>query len=299
LESQQQQKTATSSNAPTLDISPCLSVRHRNPHCSIIADKRHNKYCRYRYKRMERSTMNHFILLSLVVSTGGFTTAPSLLLKSAQVTTTAEHHRLLPTSLTIDLPSWLVENGNTAFDKLDTFAASLTQQRDQLSVPTLASPTLSWESISGLLTTTPLRFEQLASQQIDPTAFSMGPFSALLTTPWHVEAIAAFGLANALMLYIKSPDNLEDAPYDAGTSTYDPEAAAEFYSKRPLLVAKRILKLGLLTSAFNAGVLFDWLVLGKLLKDEEYTALRKAEPRRAKAALNLCENLGPTFIKLG
>jgi hypothetical protein len=249
---------------------------------------------------MERSTMSHFILLSLVVSTGGFTTAPSLLLKSAQVTTTAEHHRLLPTSLTLDLPSWFVESGNAAFEKLESVAAQL----DQLSiptsrVPTLTSPTLSWESISGLLTTTPLHFEQLASQQIDPSTFSLGPFSALLTTPWHVEAIAAFGLANALMLYINSPDNLEDAPYDAGTSTYDPKAAAEFYSKRPLLVAKRILKLALLTSAFNAGVLFDWLVLGKLLKDEEYTALRKAEPRRAKAALNLCENLGPTFIKLG
>jgi predicted unusual protein kinase regulating ubiquinone biosynthesis (AarF/ABC1/UbiB family) len=45
--------------------------------------------------------------------------------------------------------------------------------------------------------------------------------------------------------------------------------------------------------------LFDWIVLGKLLKDDEFTALRKNEPRRAKEALILCEQLGPTFIKLG
>jgi len=40
-------------------------------------------------------------------------------------------------------------------------------------------------------------------------------------------------------------------------------------------------------------------VLGKLLKDEEYSALRRNEKQRAKDALVLCEKLGPTFIKLG
>ena len=47
-------------------------------------------------------------------------------------------------------------------------------------------------------------------------------------------------------------------------------------------MARRLLTIARLTSAFTAGVLFDWLVLGKLLKDEEYTALKRAEPRRAK-----------------
>ena len=66
-----------------------------------------------------------------------------------------------------------------------------------------------------------------------------------------------------------------------------------------VLVAKRLCSLSYLTAAFTSGILFDWLVLGKLLKDEEYSALKAAEPRRAKEALRLCELLGPTFIKLG
>jgi len=40
-------------------------------------------------------------------------------------------------------------------------------------------------------------------------------------------------------------------------------------------------------------------VLGKLLQDEEFAALRRNELRRAKEALVLCQQLGPTFIKLG
>lgn len=65
------------------------------------------------------------------------------------------------------------------------------------------------------------------------------------------------------------------------------------------MVLKRILRLATSTAGFNTGLIFDWLVLGKLLKDEDYTALRKNEPRRAKEALELCTQLGPTFIKLG
>ena len=57
------------------------------------------------------------------------------------------------------------------------------------------------------------------------------------------------------------------------------------------MVIKRILRLSTLTFGFNTGILFDWLVLGKLFKDEEYTALRNNEPRRAKEALMLCEQL--------
>jgi predicted unusual protein kinase regulating ubiquinone biosynthesis (AarF/ABC1/UbiB family) len=92
---------------------------------------------------------------------------------------------------------------------------------------------------------------------------------------------------------------LKEAPYEPGTSTYDPVAAAAFYSSKPLLVVKRVVKLALLTGVFNAGLIFDWIVLGKLLKDEEYSALRRNEPERAKKALILCQQLGPTFIKLG
>jgi len=120
-----------------------------------------------------------------------------------------------------------------------------------------------------------------------------------ILTPWHLSAIAIAGLGNALLYFIMSPENFDDAPYEPGTSTYSPEKAAAFYQQRPFQVIKRILKLALLTSTFNAGLVFDWLILGKLLKDEEYTALKNNEPRRAKVALGLCTKLGPTFIKLG
>lgn len=128
---------------------------------------------------------------------------------------------------------------------------------------------------------------------------SLSPLLAAATEPWHVGVVAAFAAGNAFFLWLNSPDKEMEAPYAPGTTTYSPEAAAEFYGKRPLLVLKRILRLALLTGAFNTGILFDWLVLGKLVKDEEYTALKNAEPQRAKVALRLCERLGPTFIKLG
>lgn len=122
---------------------------------------------------------------------------------------------------------------------------------------------------------------------------------ASATTPYHLAAIGLFALGSSFLLFINSPLDFSDAPFEPGTNTYDPKASEEFYRKRPLMVVKRLLKLALLTGSFNTGVLFDWLVLGKLLKDEEYTALKRAEPRRAKQALVLCEQLGPTFIKLG
>jgi len=111
----------------------------------------------------------------------------------------------------------------------------------------------------------------------------------------QLAAIAAVSLGSA----VSRADAKGEAPYAPGKATYDPKAAETFYSQRPLVVAKRVISLARLTTAFTAGVLFDWLVLGKLMKDTEYRALQKAEPRRAKEALALCEQLGPTFIKLG
>ena len=119
---------------------------------------------------------------------------------------------------------------------------------------------------------------------------------AAATTPYHIAAIGLFTLASCFMLFINSPDDYSEAPFEPGTNTYNPKASEEFYNKRPLMVVRRILKLALLTGSFNTGILFDWLILGKLFKDEEYTALKRAEPKRAKQSLYLCEQLGPTFI---
>jgi hypothetical protein len=122
---------------------------------------------------------------------------------------------------------------------------------------------------------------------------------AITTPTWHYAVIGALLLSVAVKAWVFSPIDFSKAPFEPGTNTYSPEASKEFYAKRPLMVAKRILKLGLLSGTFNIGVLFDWLVLGKLFKDDGYTALKNAEPRRAKESLVLCEELGPTFIKLG
>lgn len=119
---------------------------------------------------------------------------------------------------------------------------------------------------------------------------------AAAATPYHLAAIGIFALASSFMLFIIPPEDFSDAPFEPGTNTYNPKASEEFYRKRPLMVVKRVLKLALLTASFNTGILFDWLVLGKLLKDEEYTALKQNEPKRAKQSLVLCEQLGPTFI---
>lgn len=199
----------------------------------------------------------------------------------------------IPKNLNIDvpLPSWLVENGNVALTKASTSLNNLEGFKDTLEshIPAASESPLSLpsiESLRSILTS----IESL--QQNDKLL-------QLATTPWHFEAIAAFGLGSALLWFLTTPETFDDAPYEPGTSTYSPEKAAIFYQQRPLKVVKRVLKLVFLTGTFNAGLIFDWLILGKLLKDEEYSALRRNEPRRAKVALGLCERLGPTFIKLG
>ncbi len=80
-----------------------------------------------------------------------------------------------------------------------------------------------------------------------------------------------------------------DAPYVATASSYDPAAAASFYAKRPLRVLERALVLAQLTGGFNLRLLLDWR-LGRLEQNEA---------QRAREALELVEQLGPTFIKLG
>ncbi len=123
--------------------------------------------------------------------------------------------------------------------------------------------------------------------------------SPLLVQSWHVVAMGLALSSFLLSSFLNAPDDYTDAPYPPGRDAYDPIAANAFYASRPLMVLRRVLRLGSLTSAFNIGILFDWLILGKLFKDETYAALRNNEGRRAKEALALCTELGPTFIKLG
>ena len=107
---------------------------------------------------------------------------------------------------------------------------------------------------SGLLSTLDTWVHTPVLAQLTPTGMAL-----------QLGAIALFGLGSA----IATADGGNEAPYQPGTDSYDPKRADDFYAKRPLLVANRLASLGWLTSAFTAGVLHDWLILGKLLKDTE------------------------------
>lgn len=125
---------------------------------------------------------------------------------------------------------------------------------------------------------------------------------AVTDNPWHTAAIGIFALGSWFQFFVlRSPIDFSNlkSPFNPGVNTYSPEKADKFYSERQFIVLKRIVQLGVLSGSFSAGLLFDWLILGKLLGDENYTALKRNEPRRAKVSLGLVERLGPTFIKLG
>ena len=79
------------------------------------------------------------------------------------------------------------------------------------------------------------------------------------------------------------------APYAGGATTYSPAKANEFYGKQPLVVLERLAWLTQATFAFNV----------KLLIDYARGWPEASEKDRAKECLALCEELGPTFIKLG
>ena len=84
-------------------------------------------------------------------------------------------------------------------------------------------------------------------------------------------------------------DSKVGSPYPAGSTSYDIKSADMFYSSRPLFVLRRLLRLANLTGAFNLKLLLDW----------RFGNIEKNQAERAKEALVLATQLGPTFIKLG
>lgn len=244
-----------------------------------------------RSSRRSASALAYFLLASSAcISTTTNAFVPSHLSHSV---TTSNHARPSTTtplhaSPPIEALSDLLSNPEATLSSIQSIAsAELTQSSDQLSalVTSLTSGDTSPAALLSSIASSPTLSDALSQ----------------LSAPWHLLAIGTFTAGALLTLLLSQPDDYVavGAPYEPGTTTYSPAASERFYSARPALVAKRILKLATLTSAFNAGLVFDWLVLGKLFQDEEYTALRNAEPRRAREALGLCEKLGPTFIKLG
>lgn len=79
------------------------------------------------------------------------------------------------------------------------------------------------------------------------------------------------------------------SPYDAGETEYNYKIAEDFYGSRPLFVFRRLLRLSNITGAFNIKLAFDYFT----------KKVEENQKERAKEALELVTQLGPTFIKLG
>jgi ABC1 atypical kinase-like domain len=125
-------------------------------------------------------------------------------------------------------------------------------------------------------------------------------FAELKMSAWHLLELAAaspvtlpaFTAVYAFFLFFGGlgyDDNKVGSPYDAGTKTYSVETAERFYASRPFFVLRRLLKLASITGAFNLKLFIDWRT-GNVEKNQK---------ERAKEALVLATQLGPTFIKLG
>ena len=110
-----------------------------------------------------------------------------------------------------------------------------------------------------------------------------------MTAPELLAAVPTAALVLFAIVIAAVDDTSVESPYDAGTSTYSVESAAQFYRSKPLFVLKRLIKLAFITGAFNFKLLLDW----------RFGTLQKNEKTRAKEALVLSTQLGPTFIKLG
>ena len=233
------------------------------------------------------STTNAFVVPSRHIHASSSTSVPPCRIQQQHIQQKQNELRALPTNgADIGLADLLANPTETLTAVQRMVSEELLQSTDRLAA-----------FVASVTSGDASPIDALAAALSSDGALSLSDFA----TPLHVAAIAAFTLGSSVNLWLNAPDDYAQigAPYKPGTTTYSPAASESFYAARPFLVAKRVLKLATLTSAFNTGILFDWLVLGKLLKDEDYTALKKAEPARAKVALRLAEQLGPTFIKLG
>lgn len=87
-----------------------------------------------------------------------------------------------------------------------------------------------------------------------------------------------------------SDDENLGSPYDdESNASYNYKKSEEFFSKRPLFVIRRLLRLARITGVFNIRLTLDYLTK----RIDENMADRASE------ALELVTQLGPTFIKLG
>ena len=125
--------------------------------------------------------------------------------------------------------------------------------------------------------------------------------SDLAATPHLAVNPALFGLVGASALGAAAwsatrPQVPIGAPYPADAKAYDPDKADTFYGARLPLVASRLLRLGALTFAFNLRLALDYFAYKRAGSPEDEPWPNEKD--RAKEALGLATQLGPTFIKL-
>ena len=120
--------------------------------------------------------------------------------------------------------------------------------------------------------------------------------SDLASSPLLPGAAVLVAASAAGAVLATRPTGPVGAPYPADAKGYDPAAADAFYGARPLVVASRLLRLGSITLAFNVRLGLDYLAYKRAGAPEDESWPNEAD--RAKEALALATQLGPTFIKL-
>ena len=108
--------------------------------------------------------------------------------------------------------------------------------------------------------------------------------------------LAGVPIVGAAFAALRQESGPIGAPYAANAKAYDPAAADAFYGARPLVVIRRLVQLAALTGAFNLKLLFDFALYKRAGSPEDEAWPNERE--RAREALGLSTQLGPTFIKL-
>jgi len=122
--------------------------------------------------------------------------------------------------------------------------------------------------------------KSISLDNIDPLSLFTEILSNPLTPP-------IFLIINIILVLIGVGQ--DDSKIKVDWTTYSVQKADMFYGSRPLYIFRRLARLANITSAFNIKLLIDWKT-GNLEKNSK---------ERAKEALKLTTQLGPTFIKLG
>lgn len=158
----------------------------------------------------------------------------------------------------------------------------LSSKKDDLQMENDKQIELKGQSFSSLTGNAPLPESVINSSKLMRTLLSLG-----------VDSLAKMSkilsrMSDGLSKWSASVNDKVN-PYEGGSVAYNVTKAEEFYQKRPWLVAGRLAKIISLTLPFQMSLLMDW----------KSGQLKANEHIRAKQALHMLGQLGPTFVKLG